>query len=127
MGLDARSDTGIERKIVFGVDGPSLIRAELSNASGSAKVCLWKGNQVQARQCDDIRNGVLERATLDAGSSNWTLTLISTSTTGPVTVDLAGLEGQATDLTFITDPSLPAVPANSDYDWSVWAAPTIEP
>jgi hypothetical protein len=89
VGLDARADVGIERKIVFGVDGPSLIRAELSNASARARVCLWQGNQVQARQCDDIRNGVLERATFDTGSSNWTLTLISTSTTAGAVVDLA--------------------------------------
>ena len=61
MGLDARNDFGLERKIVFDVDGPSLIRAELSNASARARVCLWQGNQVQNRQCDDIRNGVLER------------------------------------------------------------------
>ena len=66
-----------------------LIRAELSNASARARVCLWQGNAVGARQCDDIRNGVLEHASFDTGSSNWTLTLISTSTTAGATVDLA--------------------------------------
>ena len=77
VGLDARNDFGIERKITFGVDGPSLIRAEMSNASADAKICLWKGNQVQDSSVRTaFSNGVLEHATFDAGSSNWTLTLI---------------------------------------------------
>jgi hypothetical protein len=89
VGLDARNDRGIERKILFGVDGPSLIRAELSNSSAQAKVCLWQGNNVQGRQCQDIRNGVLEHPVFNDGSTKWTLTLISASTTGAATVDLA--------------------------------------
>jgi hypothetical protein len=88
MGLDARTETGIERYLLFRVEGPSLIRAELSEATGRSRVCLWRGNQVEQRVCRSMRNGVLERPVFDTGFTNWTLTLIGVNDTTSPIVDL---------------------------------------
>jgi hypothetical protein len=89
MGLDGRNpEVGIERYFLFKVDGPSLIRATLSNTSGRTRACLWQGNLVEQRQCATIRNGTLEHAVFDTGQTSWTLSLIgSEQALGPV-VDL---------------------------------------
>ena len=89
MGLDARNETGIERYLIFGVDGPSVIRAQVSDATGRARVCLWQGNDVVGRECRSMGNGVMEHAVFDAGSTSWTLTLISANSTTSPTVSLA--------------------------------------
>ena len=87
LGLDSRDAEagGVERYVLFSVDGPSLIRAQLSNSSGDARVCLWPGNLVQQRECETIRDGSLEHVVLDAGQTTWTLSLIGfDATTAPV-------------------------------------------
>lgn len=92
MGLDNRSDpAGVERNVRFAVDGPSVIRANLTS-TGKVRMCLWRGSQVQDRQCTTIKNGVLEQGVLDAGSTSWTLTLIGVpppENPAAPTVDLA--------------------------------------
>ena len=89
MGLDARNEIGIERYLIFGVDGPSLIRAQISSATGRVRMCLWQGNEVEDRVCRSMGNGVLEQPVFDAGSTSWTLTLISANGTTTPTLDLA--------------------------------------
>ena len=88
FGLDSKSVTGIERYVLFGVDGPSLVRVELGDSTGRTRVCLWQGDLVEQRVCRTIRNGVLEQAVYDAGSTDWTISLISADTSTSPVVDL---------------------------------------
>ena len=78
MGLDSRSRSsrGGGVNVLFSVDGPSLISAELS-ANTRVRMCLWQGSQVQDKQCRTLKNGRLEQGVFDAGSTAWTLTLIA--------------------------------------------------
>ena len=99
LGLDGR-DVGVERYLLFGVDGQSIIRATLSNASARSQICLWRGNNVTARTCQTMRNGTLEVEVPNEDHTNWTLSLIGANAdTGPVVdLDLAwnGEDGQVT-------------------------------
>lgn len=88
LGLDTNSVTGIERYVLFDVDGPSLVRVELDNSTGRTRVCLWQGDLVEQRICQTIRNGVLEQAVYDVGSTDWTISLISADTSTSPVVDL---------------------------------------
>lgn len=89
FGLDGRNpELGDVRYVLFHVDGPSLIRATLTNSSGRARVCLWQGDDVEGRTCDTIKNGTLDRAVFETGQTSWTLSLIGIEQAiGPV-VDL---------------------------------------
>lgn len=89
LGLDSRDpEAGIERYVLFNVDGPSLISAQLSDATGRSRVCLWQGNLVEQRQCMSMRNGRLEHAVFDAGQTSWTLSLIGIDAETSPTIDL---------------------------------------
>jgi hypothetical protein len=88
MGLDARGGTGVERYLLFATDGPSIIRATISNSTGRSRVCLWQGTNVAGRTCDTVRDGAVEFPVFDAGSLNWTLTLIGATESSAPTVDV---------------------------------------
>ena len=89
MGLDARNETGIQRFLLFTTDGPSLIQADISNATANARVCLWEGDDVENQECITTRpNGTLSHPTFGAGSAQWTLTVIARSTTAAATADV---------------------------------------
>ena len=65
--------------MLFSVDGPSLISAQLS-ANTRVRMCLWQGSQVQDKVCRTLKNGRMEQGVFDAGSTSWTLTLIAVPT-----------------------------------------------
>lgn len=81
FGLDRRSDpTAVQRTVSFVVDGPSLISAQLSNvSSGSVRMCLSRNALDPQRECRTAHNGGLLRVALDAGQSEWNVTLIGAS------------------------------------------------
>ena len=90
LGLDPRNLTGgVERVLVFTTDGPSIVRAEISNATARSRVCLWQGTDVINRQCQTFRNGVIEWPVFGNGSVGWTLSLIGANGTTSPTVDVA--------------------------------------
>jgi hypothetical protein len=89
LGLDARDLTGgVERFLVFNTDGPTVVRAELSDATGRSRICLWQGTDIAGRLCDTMRNGAIEFPLFDDISREWTLSLIGASETSAPTVDL---------------------------------------
>jgi hypothetical protein len=108
MGLDARAiaSGGLERKFLFTVDGPSVIRATTSNASGQVRLCIWRGNNEENATCREFRNGVLEEIVVDDGSTSWTLTAISAS----------GTAARVTDLTIEFNANAPVVEFR-DFRW----------
>jgi hypothetical protein len=88
LGLDSRNpEAGIERYVLFNVDGPSHITAVLSNSSGKVRMCLWPGNLVEQRECRTARNGRLDHVVLDAGQTSWTVSLIGFDEITSPTVD----------------------------------------
>ena len=91
VGLDSRDleAGGVERKIRFSVDGPSLLRVTLSNATARSRVCMWPGDRVNSQACDEFRNGSLERATPSDLPETWTVTLIGATATASPVVDVA--------------------------------------
>ena len=92
MGLDPRAieSGGLERKLLFTVDGPSVIRATTSNASGTVRLCIWQGNNAQNQRCtpQGFRNGTFQEIVVADGSTNWTLTAISASQTAQRVTDV---------------------------------------
>ena len=114
MGLDARAITsgGLERKLLFTVDGPSVIRATTSNASGQVRLCIWQGNNEENAICREFRNGTLEEIVVADGSTNWTITAISAS----------GTAQRSTDLTLEFNANGPSVQFR-DFRWQGEANP----
>jgi hypothetical protein len=90
LGLDARdlAAGGVERFFVFSTDGPTIVRAELSDSTGRSRMCLWQGTDIAGRLCDTVRNGALEFPVFDNVSRQWTLSLIGANETTAPTVDL---------------------------------------
>jgi hypothetical protein len=90
MGLDARTviGGGVERFLVFTTDGPTVVRAELSEATARSRVCLWVGTDIAGRQCDTMRNGAIQVPVFDNVSRQWTVSLIGANETSAPTVDL---------------------------------------
>lgn len=86
LGLDGKNpEVGVERYLVFHVDGPSLIRITLSNSTGRACLKLWEGEDVPETCTARLRNGTIERRTDEAGQTTWTLSLIGVEQAlGPV-------------------------------------------
>jgi len=81
FGLDRAVDlTGVQRRVQFFVDGPSLISARLSGVSaGRVRMCMLREAQDPQRECITVRGGTLSRAVFDAGQTEWAVTLIGTS------------------------------------------------
>ena len=90
LGLDARTviGGGVERFLVFTTDGPTIVRAELSDATARSRVCLWVGTDIANRQCDTMRNGAIQVPVFDNIARQWTLSLIGANETSAPTVDL---------------------------------------
>jgi len=90
VGLDPRKvdpiNQYVERYLMFDVNGPSLIRVELSNASAKARVCIFTG--AEQPNCSDIKNGVVEQPVYDAGKTSWVVRLIAVSQTSGMTTDV---------------------------------------
>lgn len=80
VGLDQRSDpAGVQRSIQFGVDGPSVITAQLSGVNaGKVRMCLVRNEPAQ-KECIVAHAGTLTIPVYDAGSSRWNLTLLGVS------------------------------------------------
>ena len=94
VGLDGR-DAGeqrVERVVAFRIDGPSLVSATVTNASGSGiLLCLYEETESIEDNpgfCSRGRNATVQRASLSAGSSTWLATLIGTGTLQSPRVDL---------------------------------------
>jgi hypothetical protein len=83
FGLDRRTDAdGVQRRVSFAVDGPSLISAQLKGVSaGQVRMCLGREAQDPQRECITAHAGVLSRAVFDAGRTEWNVTLIGASQT----------------------------------------------
>ena len=88
LGLDARNVTGVERYALFRSDGPTTVRAEVSDASGRSRICIWRNNDVANRLCKTVRNGAVEWPVFEAAPVDWTVSLIGASETIGPTVDL---------------------------------------
>lgn len=90
LGLDARdlAAGGVERLLVFTTDGPTIVRAEIADATARTRVCLWQTTEIAGRVCDTFRNGVIEFPVFDSASRGWTLSLIGANETSAPTVDL---------------------------------------
>ena len=121
LGLDPRNLTGgVERFFVFTTDGPSIVRAEISNATGRSRVCLWQGTDVINRQCDTFRNGQIEWPVFGSGSVDWTLSLIGANETTSPTVDVAlAFNANAPSVEFQNLHY--AGPSNPSYNGLTWA------
>ena len=93
MGLDGRAagDQRVERVVGFRVEGPSLVSAAVTNATGSGiLLCLYEENESIEDNpgfCSRGRNAMVQRASLSAGSSTWLATLIGTGTAQSPSVD----------------------------------------
>jgi hypothetical protein len=81
FGLDNRADvTAVQRTVTFGVDGPSLISAQLKGvSSGKARMCLLRNEQDPQRECITVHGGTLTRAVFDSGHTEWNVTVIGAS------------------------------------------------
>ena len=90
LGLDTRTFTtgGVERFLVFNTDGPTIVHAELTNATDRSRVCLWQGTDVAGRVCDTIRNGAVDFPVFDDMPRQWTLSLIGANETSAPNVDV---------------------------------------
>lgn len=125
LGLDARNLIGgVERFLLFTTDGPSVVRAEISDATARSRMCLWQGTDVAARRCDTLRNGSIEWPIFESGSVSWTLSLIGANETSTPIVDLSlHFNANAASVTFqnllFNGPSAPA------YNGLTWAIDTL--
>lgn len=83
FGVDRRTDpTPVDRRVIFRVDGPSLISARLSGVNaGKVRMCLSRDGANIERECIIVRGGSLSRAVFDAGRSDWIVSLIGVSET----------------------------------------------
>jgi len=78
IGIDDRMVEGsVPRFVTFNTDGPSLVTAAISNASGQVRVCLWREPLREQAVCKTTRNGSVEQSTTDGGSGTWTVQLIA--------------------------------------------------
>lgn len=95
LGLDP---PGVEqsraRVITFDVNGPGRIVARVSSVSaGRVRLCTWRGDagDQAARECENMKNGSVERSVNREGPSTWSISLvgITSNTTASVTLDLS--------------------------------------
>jgi hypothetical protein len=89
VGLDGTSgEFPIERFVTFTVDGPSLLRARLSDvpSGGRVRLCMFREQVNDERDCARLRNGTLERTVTDTGSSEWTVSMLGVDSAPRVTL-----------------------------------------
>lgn len=81
LGLDAQDvpEGAVERLLTFQVDGPAQIVVRVSDVTaGRARTCLWLGDVLNRvdEECQNLRNGRLERTITEPGRTTWTVSLI---------------------------------------------------
>ena len=90
-GLDDKAlDGSVPRILTFEIDGPSLLHAAISDASGLVQLCVWREDVNDERMCDTGNNVVLERTITDAGNGLWHVSMIGgkgVTPTAALTVD----------------------------------------
>jgi hypothetical protein len=77
VGLDDKSlDGSVPRILTFEIDGPSLIHAAVSDASGQVQLCVWREAVDDERTCLTGRNVVIDHTVTDSGSGLWHVSMI---------------------------------------------------
>jgi hypothetical protein len=94
LGVDSRAlgEQRIERVMIFTVDGPSLVQAQITAASASGfRMCLYEENEpeISAEDCSTAQNASLSKPWTESGQSRWYVTIIGTETNVSPYVDLA--------------------------------------
>lgn len=76
-GLDVAGVEGsVPRIVTFTVDGESLIDAEISDASGAARLCIWTEAVDDQRECHTVQTGGFSKAVVGTPSSIWHVSMI---------------------------------------------------
>lgn len=85
MGLDDKGLEGsVPRVVTFEVDGQSLLRAQVSGATGPVQLCLWREAVDDQRTCHTAHSVIIQHAVLDAGSTIWHASIIGAAGGAPV-------------------------------------------
>ena len=110
--------------MIFTTDGPSVVRAEISDATGRSRVCLWQGTDIGARRCDTVRNGSLEWPVFGPESIAWTLSLIGANESAAPTVNVT-LNFHANAPTVEFQNLLYNGPSTPGYNGLTWSIDTM--
>jgi hypothetical protein len=80
IGLDQQADpSGVQRKVTFGVDGPSVITATVKFVNaGKVRLCLVRDEPI-VKKCIVVHGGTLSMPVYDSGPSQWSATLFGVS------------------------------------------------
>jgi hypothetical protein len=79
FGIDQRNDfAGVQRRIIFAVDGPSIVTARLSGVnSGKVRMCL-RGPGITPN-CIEKHEGTIVQPVYELGQGDWNVSLIGIS------------------------------------------------
>lgn len=88
VGVDDRMAAGVPRFVNFNTDGPSIVTAAVSNATGQVRLCLWQEPQRDEAVCRSTRNGSVQSFTVDPGLATWTASVFANGSTPTIALEV---------------------------------------